>query len=111
MKLIRQLGDDALYNYLRHHLPSSLRVEKVSSGYGYIKLVYRVDCRRTIVNKMFDMQGNPVAQIHWKSIDLFHPEWLSDFEDIIKDFEKEYNEEVTLKYWEGNYESNNCSCC
>jgi hypothetical protein len=88
--------DHELWRFFREHLPSSLRACKRSDGYGG---VYEIEVKeRSLASYVPFSRG--IATVSDDTVELRHPEWFSDFEDICKRYEKLTKRKVTLKYWE-----------
>ena len=89
-----------LYAFIKlnlHH--SSLSPVKWNDGYGHsygVKLSNEKSLREFFG---FEPKGI-VARIDDGMIELFYPEYFSDFELICKKYEEKYGKEVTLRYWE-----------
>jgi len=100
MRVEKEIGLDAFWDWLRVHLPSTLRGEVVGAGYGYWNIIYRQDYRRKIYQKLFNSVGDSIALVYSHTITLYCPEYFSDFEDLCLKYEQEKGREITLKYWE-----------
>lgn len=87
-----------LWEFFRENLPPSLRVAKYGNGYGQVMFVRIKERSIASYLKLLD-QG--IAIVRDEEVELFHPEYFSDFEDICRRYEMVTGKEVTLRYWEG----------
>jgi hypothetical protein len=85
----------SLFSFVKERLPLALVGKEVASGYGYLQAV----CRKGDTGGMF-RGPEKIALIYETRIDLQHPEWTSDFEDIAREYEKHTGQEITLRIWE-----------
>lgn len=93
MKVERCFRGDRLWRFFQKHLPSSLVAKDRVNGYGRD---YSIELPKTHWFNLPDV----VARVYETHVELFRPEYFSDFEDICKRYEQETKEEVTLKFWE-----------
>lgn len=101
MKTIRETSQDSLWNFIQAHLPASLRAEKIMWGYGHKCFVYASSYRRGIVSRFFECEGDPVAEITFDTVELYHPQYFSDFEDLLRRYEqKQDGRSTTLRFWQ-----------
>ena len=103
MKLIRMValpswGD--LGKFCKEHLPDTLEAKLVCDGYSWDWEVRIKEEPPPGWWKRLTHQAPLVAYIDRLKIILKRPEWLSDFQDVIRKYEQERNVEVTLEYWE-----------
>lgn len=98
MKLVRLTAFDGvpLWQFVFSHPPRGLRVSRCTSGYGEI---YCLELKIKSLASYIPFT-NPVAQIHDDVIEVFHPQYMSDIEDLVRAYEKETGREVLVKYWE-----------
>lgn len=103
MKIERRVKASALWEWLQDKLPSGLKPVKVSIGYGYAYGLYQPGGEPGWVARQFDQIGDPVAIVTENCIELHHPQWMSDFEDLLRRYESEKKVEARLIYWEGGH--------
>ena|SRR5687767_3184215 len=84
----------ALWEFARDHLPSSLRATCTSDGYGSI---YAIEVREP---GLLNLLRSGIATVGREEIELRHPEYFSDFEDLCRKYEAATGREVTLRFWE-----------
>ena len=99
MILNRQSNPPALWKWLTERLPSSLEWRQISAGYGYYCAIYRKGEAPGPLLGIFT-DGDPVADVCDLEVRLNYPEYFSDFEDLLRRWEKETGIEPTLTYWE-----------
>lgn len=100
MKVERRTAPGFLWEWLKSHLPAGLTAVEIHQGYGVSQYIYRRGYRRSFVDKLFENEGDSVAAVDEARITLNHPEYFSDFEDLIRKYEAEIGQEVTFIYWE-----------
>lgn len=100
MKIKRHEKSGNLWPWVQQYLPNSLRAEEVAIGYGYRHVVYRARYKRSLADKILENAGDVVADISGTTVELYCPEYFSDFEDICKKFEEHTGCTSTLEYWE-----------
>lgn len=100
MKIIKLKSEQEckLWEYFEQNLPSSLIAKKYTDGYGYIFGVHVKEGSNFLdrVNPFSD----GIATITNSSVELRHPEYFSDFEDIINGYERLTGKEVEFRFWE-----------
>jgi hypothetical protein len=89
-----------LWDWLAPRLPSGLEAKDYMVGYGHFCGVYRRGEAPGFFKRAFDMIGDPVAEVCGTELRLNFPEYFSDFEDLLRRWEKETGIETTLSYWE-----------
>ena len=99
MKLVKinSQKECGLWEFVRTNLPSSLRATKFGDGYGTIYGI-EVKERSDIIGYLPLTSG--IATIGDGYIELRHPEWFSDFEDLVRKYEAKTGKEVEFRYWE-----------
>lgn len=100
MKLNKRYHPPDLWDWVRSRLPASLEGKVLQIGYGVACNVYRKGQIPNLLKRAFDMEGDPVATVNDKEIVLNHPEYFSDFEDMLRNFERQTGIECTLTFWE-----------
>ena len=100
MRTERHSNPPPLWNWIPGRLPQSLVFKKIKQGYGWSACIYRAGYRRGIIDTLFENLGDAVAFVHSNEIELYHPEYYSDFEDLLRKYESETGAETTLKFWE-----------
>jgi hypothetical protein len=100
MKLNRQYNRPALWDWLSARLPSGLEAKDFPIGYGRFAGIYRRGEAPGFFKRALEFIGEPVAEVLETEILLNFPEYFSDFEDLIRQWEKETGLEITLSYWE-----------
>ena len=82
----------SLWLFAEKHLPPSLKVSRESTGYGY---VFGISIRP---RKGWFTES--IATIHDNNVEVFHPQYFSDIEKLVQDYEDLGGGEVTIKLWE-----------
>lgn len=90
--------DYTLWLFIKAHLPPSLKAVKDTDGYGKVYAVLRKDWTSHLPFP-FDKISR-VATVTNDRVELFHPEYFSDFQGILEQYEKTTGEEIILRYWE-----------
>lgn len=93
MKIERQIKAPNLYGWAKTHLPPSLSCGSCMEGYGTGYYVY--EGRAPWIGR-----GDPIAEIEGRVVRLFHANYFSDMEDLIRGYESATGHEITLKYWQ-----------
>lgn len=52
------------------------------------------------MSRLFYRADDATALVYERVIELHHPQYFSDFENLILRYEQHTGEEVTLRYWE-----------
>ena len=91
-----------LWLFMQKHLPSSLIAYKEDDGYGHTFAV-RVKTN-TVANRLpvANWLTDRIATVWSDSCELFHPQYYSDFEDVIRKYESQYGREVEFRYWQAS---------
>ena len=84
-----------LFNFVEKNLPLTLKAVKEYDGYG-------VDCYICRSNDRGGWFSGPpkIAVIFEHTITLYHPEYFSDIEDLLRRYESIYHRETTLRYYD-----------
>ena len=93
-----RVGD--MWQWLQSALPRSLQAKQIAQGYGYVQCIYRSGYRRRLIEYTFDALGTIVATVNGTTIELYAPEYFSDFDKLGREYEAQTGYEVTLKYWQ-----------
>ena len=102
MKITKRIAQGTLSDYIETQLPRSLVVTKIPVGYGYVQYVYIRGHEPGFITRLVfgsAATGDPVAFIGERDIELYHPQYQADFEDIIRSYERNYEGEIELKVW------------
>ena len=103
MKIISTFNPPNLFLWLSRNLPSSLRAMAVPQGYWQCHCIYNVShAPSRLSNILGQNKGDPIAEIYGTEISLYHPQYFSDFEDLLRRFEAETGCETTLRYWDAD---------
>ena len=70
-------------------------------GYGQRYCIYADKSLPTILMRNLGYIGDPIADVQGSIVELFHPQYYSDFEGLLQKFELEEKRECKLIYWEG----------
>ena len=90
----------SLWKFVKDTIPKSLTAEEIQIGYGKFQVIYRIGHKRGIMDRLLEQLGDPVATVGTTTIEIFHPEYFSDFENIAQRYEHATAKEVLLKCWE-----------
>ena len=91
-----------LWAWIRARVGGRLVALEVPQGYGHVYGLYIPGTQPGFWARAFDRTGDPVAVVGSESIEVFHPQWFSDIEDLIRLYEAEFaRANVRLIYWEG----------
>ena len=96
MKIVTLKKDNtpSLYEFIKNAKNFPFKTVRDDTGYG---VLYPVVTKW----KLFGYNtGDIIAKINCCYIELYYPEYFSDFENLCKEYENKFNKEVTLKYWE-----------
>lgn len=85
-----------LWEFVARNLPPTLRARKENDGYGFIMGIEVKE--RSLKSYVPFTRG--IASVSDNFIELRHPQYFSDFEDIITRYEAATGKEVTFRYWE-----------
>ena len=96
-----------LYDFLSAHLPKSLCVDVICTGGGYgggDAVIVEVQLKK---KNGFLRRDQVIGTIDRASpiVRLDHPEYYSDIELVLRDYEKETGIEPTLEYWQSQKDS------
>ena len=83
-----------LWKFAEHRLPPSLRAVRKNIEYGG---VYAIAAKNRGLMSIFE---SSVAIITDDTIEIFAPQYYSDFEDLVRDFEAKYKTQIRIKVWE-----------
>lgn len=104
MKIIKRkaASETPLWVFFKRNLPPTLVCDERSDGYGTI---YEIHVKRSLVNpslkeRFANWCSDGIAVVGADSVELRHPEYFSDFEDIIRKYEATGGSCVTFTYWE-----------
>ena len=103
MKIVRlESGHEIppLWLFMRNNLPPSLLAIKMDDGYGH---VYGVKVKsNTLASRIpiIEWFKERIATVGDDRVELMHPQYYSDFEQIIAKYEEKYGREVEFRYWE-----------
>lgn len=100
MKLERHTKPGDMWEWLRRNLPPSLRAQEIHIGYGVIQAIYQSGYSRPWTDRFFGREGAAIAAVRGTTIEIYRPEYLSDFQDLARSWEISTGYEVTLRYWE-----------
>jgi hypothetical protein len=100
MKIEKMVDEWALWNFVRANLPSSLVPMKRGIGYGYVCFIYHHSSTPNLLQRMFGIEGDPIAHVLEESVELYEPQYFSDFEALCQKYESETKRKVTFRYWE-----------
>lgn len=100
MKTERRIAPSSLWLWLQGKLPRGLVPATMIVGYGRFCGIYLNGSTPGFWAREFENIGNPVATISGFTVELHHPQWLSDFEDLLRRFEAEMKVSTKLIYWE-----------
>ena len=90
-----------LWAFVCNNLPSTLRAEKRVIGYGHVLGVYLFQSPKPAGKHWWSLVDDPmIASVHNDEIEIFQPQYFSDFEKITTDYEDMGGEEITIKLWE-----------
>lgn len=90
-----------MWRWLAQHLPPSLEARELRNGYGTRCGIYRRGKAPGFLARALDLEGDPVATVVFNEVELHHPEYHSDFDDLLRRYEFDHpGTEVTLRYWE-----------
>lgn len=95
MKIQRAEKPGNVWPWLIAHLPTCFRAKESMIGYGVECAVYLSDH----MPGFFGGRGDPIALVAGLTVELYHPEYYSDFSDLLLRFESESGYEPVLKYW------------
>ena len=100
------------WEFIKANLPSSLRAVKRVYGYGLrtVKRVYGYgedgygEIWGIEVKEKSDLFGylpltDGIATVMNDTLELRHPEYFSDFEDLCRQYEVQTSKEITFRYW------------
>lgn len=91
-----------LWLFMRDNLPPSLLAIKMDDGYGAVfgvKVKENSIAARIPVVEWFKER---IATVWDDTLELMEPKYFSDFEDVIRKYEKRYGKEVTFRYWQAS---------
>lgn len=95
MKVERQTKNPPpVWSFASDNLPPSLRAVRLEYGYGTVFGI----CAK--VRGLRNMLKDPVARITDGCIEVYSPEYFSDFEDLARKYESKYKNEIIIKLWE-----------
>ena len=103
MKLVKMMNGftvPPLWLFMQEHLPPSLLAIKMDDGYGEVfgvKVKANTVAARLPVIEWFQ---DRIATVWHDRVELMHPQYFSDFEAVIQQYEAEYGKEVEFRYWE-----------
>ncbi len=100
MKTVKNTNGSRLFNFISKECPSSLKCESIAWGYGELNVIYREGYKRSLIARFLESRGDAIATVFFDEVTLYHPEWYSDFEDLLHKYEKMYKVETTLTYWD-----------
>ena len=102
MKVTKASTYDRLEKWIEQRLPQSLILKRMPVGYGYCSYVYiKGHEPKGFMVHMFGGKGDPVAHIGTVDVDLYHPQYFADFEDLLRAYESETKDSIELKVWNG----------
>lgn len=102
MKIERRVDPGVLWAWLQSHLPDSLKGHAMPSGYGFRQYIYAGGTMPSFLSRhCFEQIGDPVAEVSGTLVELYHPQYYSDFQNLLQSFEAETKVEPKLVYWEG----------
>jgi hypothetical protein len=95
VKVIRKAPETpALWEWLQSRLPAGLVAYTRDDGYGQ---AYGITIKERgmagLLNRWF---GESIALVRERTVELQHPEWASDFSDLLTRYEAEGGKETTL---------------
>ena len=99
MKIQRYNGEHAFWRHVRRVLPKSMYAVVTQEGYG---TTFHVTLRESAEGWRGLFPGPKIADVKDDFIELYQPQYFSDFEDIIRSYESKTGNNVTLKFWEGD---------
>lgn len=102
MKITRKTAPPRLWTWLQGKLPPSMVAKEIGIGYGLFCGIYLQGRAPSVLARLFESSGDPIASISGNSVELHHPEYFSDFEMLLRRFERETGIEATLEYWESS---------
>ncbi len=93
--------ENVLDDFIEAALPDTLELQRVGHGYGYITTIVPKDTKRSFMDKVCErVSKDAIAIIHTQSVELLHPQWLADMQDILQAYDRKYSTDTTLAYWE-----------
>ena len=102
MKTERRIASGHLWNWLLTKLPRSFEARRFGVGYGYMHCIYTGGCAPSnFLQNYFEAVGDPIATVYDNEVEVHHPQYVSDFEDLLRKYEAETKIEPKLVYWEG----------
>lgn len=87
-----------LWRFFKEHLPPSLRATSNDDGYGH---QYGIEVKTRGLRSYVPFSDG-IATVWDDHVELRHPEYFSDFEDIIRKYEAATGKEVEFRYWESS---------
>jgi len=84
-----------LWRFFKDRLPPSLRSTKLGNGYGSV-LGIEIKERKSLLGYLPLTTG--IATIGDDYVDLRRSEWLSDFENLVREYEDKTGETVEFRY-------------
>lgn len=97
-------GDPAIFQFMRWNLPKTLTCERVCDGYGCDYYVCAKDGRvvASVASTWYPFGWflRMLKKLPNDRVQLKHPEYYSDFEDVIRKYETQSGKSVIFEYWE-----------
>jgi hypothetical protein len=97
MKLLRRIKNPRLAEFADRNLPHSLVLQTQTDGYS---CTYHYIYQKGHTPWLGLGRGDPVAQIKLDTVELMHPNYFSDIEDLVRKYEAETGHEITVEYWQ-----------
>ena len=100
----RRTSPGRLWEWLQRHLPVGLEPMQFVVGYGMFCGIYARGSAPGFLKRSFEIMGDPVAVVLVNSVTVYHPQWFSDFKDLLLRYEAEEKppHETKIVYWEGD---------
>ena len=98
IKKLSSKKEEPLWRFFKKNLPSSLCAKEIGDGYGSVMWI-EIKRSDNWLNR-FNPFSDGIASVNSGTVTLRHPEYYSDFEQIIQAYEKESGNEVEFHYYE-----------
>lgn len=101
MKVERVIKHPNVFAFAKTHLPSGLITYDFQCGYGYFYCIIHPPKPNWIKEQFMTFNSlDPIADVCGDVINLRHPQYFSDMENLARAYEAATGFEVTLKYWQ-----------
>lgn len=102
MKIERAITNITFIDFVRNYkFPGFIEYKEKYHGYGVdYSLTIPTGKKSTFLNKIFQSNEIKIASIENNRVVLYHPQYFSDMEKMIKEYENKHKTEITLKIFE-----------